>query len=83
MPLFSVLTWHFNFCLTENVNILGSDDTTTCIIVVVRHSGKLHNNFITNISFLSDIYVGALCIPLEKEHRYTGAYFIFERWFDV
>lgn len=27
-------------CVTENVSILGSDDVTTCIIVVVRHSGK-------------------------------------------
>lgn len=25
----------------KNVNIIGSDDATTCIIVVVRHSGKL------------------------------------------
>lgn len=23
----------------KNVNIIGSDDATTCIIVVVRHSG--------------------------------------------
>jgi hypothetical protein len=29
---------------TENVNILGSDDATTCIIVVLRHSGKHVNN---------------------------------------
>lgn len=27
------------FMFSENVSILGSDDTTTCIIVVVRHSG--------------------------------------------
>ncbi len=25
----------------KNVNIIGSDDATTCIIVVVRHSGQL------------------------------------------
>lgn len=25
----------------KNVHIIGSDDVTTCIIVVVRHSGKL------------------------------------------
>lgn len=24
----------------KNVNIIGSDDATTCIIVVVRHSGE-------------------------------------------
>lgn len=28
------------FFLLENVSILGSDDATTCIIVVVRHSGE-------------------------------------------
>lgn len=28
------------FPFTENVSILGSDDMTTCIIVVIRHSGK-------------------------------------------
>lgn len=27
----------------KNVHIVGSDDATTCIIVVVRHSGKLLN----------------------------------------
>lgn len=24
----------------KNINIIGTDDATTCIIVVVRHSGK-------------------------------------------
>jgi hypothetical protein len=32
------------FLFTENVNILGSDDATTCIIVVLRHSGKCFKN---------------------------------------
>lgn len=31
------------FMLSENVSILGSDDATTCIIVVVRHSGEYHS----------------------------------------
>lgn len=26
----------------KNVNIIGSDDATTCIIVVVRHSGEFY-----------------------------------------
>lgn len=33
----------------RNVNIIGSDDATTCIIVVVRHSGKAYfNAFVAN-----------------------------------
>ena len=27
----------------KNINIVGSDDATTCIIVVVRHSGKTNS----------------------------------------
>lgn len=36
------LTWTF-LIIPENVSILGSDDMTTCIIVVVRHSGKFQH----------------------------------------
>lgn len=32
----------------KNVNIIGSDDATSCIIVVVRHSGK--SNLPTSIN---------------------------------
>lgn len=35
----------------KNVNIIGSDDATTCIIVVVRHSGKLKRYFIVELKF--------------------------------
>lgn len=28
----------------KNVNIIGSDDATTCIIVVVRHSGEFERS---------------------------------------
>lgn len=37
----SIREFVFLFCFAENVSILGSDDVTTCLIVVVRHSGKL------------------------------------------
>lgn len=33
----------------ENVNILGSDDVTTCVIVVVRHSGELLEQIIYSL----------------------------------
>lgn len=26
----------------ENVNIIGSDDVTTCIVAILRHTGKSH-----------------------------------------
>lgn len=29
----------------KNVHIIGSDDATTCIIVVVRHSGEFRINW--------------------------------------
>lgn len=35
------LIFPFFISVSENVSIIGSDDMTTCIIVVVRHSGKL------------------------------------------
>lgn len=34
----------------KNVHIVGSDDSTTCIIVVVRHSGKMACSFSLKIA---------------------------------
>lgn len=30
----------FFFGISESINIIGSDDVTTCIIIILRHSGK-------------------------------------------
>lgn len=46
----------------KNVHIVGSDDATTCIIVVVRHSGEslvahsLHRSHLTERDFLFFIF---------------------------
>ena len=33
----------FSFGFLENITILGSEDATTCHIVVLRHTGKSHS----------------------------------------
>ena len=43
MFLINEFTTTISFYFLENVAVLGSEDATTCHIVVLRHTGKSHS----------------------------------------
>lgn len=56
----------------KNINIIGTDDATTCIIVVVRHSGKSFSYaFMTKERIMKRKFPFALMLLLKRSTSYS------------